>query len=198
MAEITAAMVKELRQKTGLSMGECKKALVESGGDIEKAIDILRKKGLEAAAKKAGRTTAEGMVYAYIHPGSKLGVLVEVNCETDFVARNEQFQEMVKQIAIHIATAAPRFVSKDEVTPEVLEKEKEIYLEQAMAQGKPKNIAEKIVEGKLSKFYEENCLLEQPFFYDESVTVGQFLSQKIAEIGENMKIRRFARFEVGK
>ena len=198
MAEITAALVKELRQKTGLSMGECKKALVESDGDIEKAVEILRKKGLEAAAKKAGRATAEGMVYAYIHPGSKLGVLVEVNCETDFVARNEQFQEMVKQIAIHIATASPRFVSKEDVTPEVLEKEKEIYLEQAMAQGKPKEIAEKIVQGKLSKFYEEFCLLEQPFFYDESVTVGKFLSQKIAEIGENMKINRFARFEVGK
>ncbi len=198
MAEITAALVKELRQKTGLSMGECKKALVEADGDIEKAVEILRKKGLETAAKKAGRATAEGMVYAYIHPGSKLGVLVEVNCETDFVARNEQFQEMVKQIAIHIATASPRFVSKEDVTPEVLEKEREIYLEQAMAQGKPQHIAEKIVEGKLSKFYEEYCLLEQPFFYDESITVGQFLAQKIAEIGENMKIRRFARFEVGK
>jgi len=197
MANITAAQVKELREKTGLSMGECKKALVETDGNIEEAITLLRKKGMDAASKKAGRTTAEGLVGSYIHSNGKLGVLVEVNCETDFVARNEAFQELVKDIAMHIAASEPRFVRKEDVTDEILAQEKEIYLGQVRAQGKPEHIAEKIVEGKLGKFYEEYCLLEQPFVKNPDMTVGQLVSSKVAEIGENIQVRRFVRFKVG-
>jgi len=197
MAEITAAQVKELREKTGLSMGECKKALVETSGNLEEAVKLLRKKGLDAASKKAGRATAEGIIGTYIHSNFKIGVLLEVNCETDFVARNENFQDMVKDIAMHIAASEPKFVSKEEVTQEVLDQEKEIYMSQIKAQGKPENIAAKIVEGKLAKYYEENCLLEQSFVKNPDVTVGQMISTKIAEIGENLKVARFVRFQVG-
>ena len=197
MADITAAQVKELREKTGLSMGECKKALVETKGNLEEAVKLLRKKGLDAASKKAGRATAEGIIGTYIHSNFKIGVLLEVNCETDFVARNENFQEMVKDIAMHIAASEPKFVSKEEVTQEVLDQEKEIYMSQIKAQGKPENIAAKIVEGKLAKYYEENCLLEQSFVKNPDITVGQMISTKIAEIGENLKVARFVRFQVG-
>ncbi len=197
MAQITAALVKELREKTGLSMGECKKALVETDGDIEKAIDFLRKKGMAAASKKAHRTTSQGLIGSYIHAGGKIGVLCEVNCETDFVARNEAFQELVKDICMHIAAADPKFVKKEEVTDEVLDKEREIFLAQAMEAGKPENIAKKIVEGKLSKYYEENCLYEQAFVKNPDVTVGQMISTKIAEIGENIVVSRFSRFALG-
>jgi len=197
MANITAGQVKELREKTGLSMGECKKALVETGGDSEEAVTLLRKKGLNAASKKAGRKTAEGLVGSYIHYNGKLGVLIEVNCETDFVARNEAFQELVKDLAMHIAASDPRFVRKEDVTDEVMAKEKEIYMDQIRAQGKPEDIAEKIVAGKLSKYYEENCLLEQPFVKDPDMTVSQLVSSKVAEMGENIQINRFVRFKIG-
>ncbi len=197
MANITASQVKELREKTGLSMGECKKALVETGGNIEEAITLLRKKGLNAASKKAGRKTAEGLVGSYIHSNGKLGVLVEVNCETDFVARNDAFQELIKDLAMHIAASDPRFVRKEDVTEDLLAKEKEIYMDQMRSQGKPENIIEKIVNGKMSKFYEENCLLEQPFVKNPDITVGQLISSKIAEIGENIQVNRFARFKIG-
>jgi elongation factor Ts len=197
MAQITAAIVKELREKTGLSMGECKKALVETDGDIEKAIDYLRKKGMAAASKKAHRTTSQGLIGSYIHAGGKIGVLCEVNCETDFVARNEAFQELVKDICMHIAAAEPKFVKKEEVTEEILNKEREIFLAQAIESGKPENIAKKIVEGKLAKYYEENCLYEQSFVKNPDVTVGQMISTKIAEIGENIVVSRFSRFALG-
>lgn len=197
MANITATQVKELREKTGLSMGECKKALVETDGNLDEAVKLLRKKGLDAASKKAGRATAEGLVGSYIHSNGKIGVLLEVNCETDFVARNEQFHELIKDIAMHIAASEPKFVSKDDVTDEILAQEKEIYLDQIKAQGKPDHIAEKIVEGKLGKYYEENCLLEQPFVKNSDMTVGQLVSSKIAEIGENIQVARFVRYKVG-
>ena len=192
MANITAGQVKELREKTGLSMGECKKALVETGGNIEEAVTLLRKKGLNAASKKAGRQTAEGLVGSYIHSNGKLGVLVEVNCETDFVARNEAFQELLKDLAMHIAASDPRFVKKEDVTDEVMAKEKEIYMDQIRAQGKPENMA-----GKLGKYYEENCLLEQPFVKNPDMTVGQLISSKVAEMGENIQVNRFVRFKIG-
>jgi len=197
MAKITAAIVKELREKTGLSMGECKKALVETDGNVEKAIDYLRKKGMSAASNKAHRKTSQGLISSYIHAGGKIGVLCEVNCETDFVARNEDFQVLVKDICMHIAAAEPKFIKKEEVTEEILNKEKEIFLAQAMDAGKPENIAKKIVEGKLSKYYEENCLYEQSFVKNPDVTVGQLISTKIAEIGENIVVNKFSRFVLG-
>ncbi|MBS1766634.1 MAG: translation elongation factor Ts [Acidobacteria bacterium] len=195
----TAQDVKELREKTGLGMMDCKKALEESNGDMEAAVEYLRKKGLAASAKKADRIAAEGIVEAYIHPGGRVGVLVEVNAETDFVARNEAFQRMVKEIAMHIAAAdpAPRFVDKSEVTPEFLESEKRIATEMALATGKPANIVEKIVEGKMNSIYKEVCLLEQPFIMNGDLTVQQMLSQKTAEIGEKLSIRRFVKFVMG-
>ena len=195
----TAQDVKTLREKTGLGMMDCKKALEESAGEMEAAIEYLRKKGLAASAKKADRIAAEGIVEAYIHPGGRVGVLVEVNAETDFVARNEAFQRMVKDIAMHIAAAdpAPRFVSKSEVTPEFLETEKRIATEMALATGKPANIVEKIVEGKMNSIYKEVCLLEQPFIMDTDVTIEQYLSTKTAEIGEKLSIRRFVKFVMG-
>jgi len=195
----TAQDVKELREKTGLGMMDCKKALEESNGEMEAAIEYLRKKGLAASAKKADRIAAEGIVEAYIHPGGRVGVLVEVNAETDFVARNEAFQRMVKDIAMHIAAAdpAPRFVNKSEVTPEFLETEKRIATEMALATGKPANIVEKIVEGKMNSIYKEVCLLEQPFIMNSELTVQQMLSQKTAEIGEKLSIRRFVKFVMG-
>ncbi len=195
----TANDVKTLREKTGLGMMDCKKALEENNGDMEAAIEWLRKKGLAASAKKADRIAAEGIVEAYIHPGGRVGVLVEVNSETDFVARNEAFQRMVKEIAMHIAAAdpAPRFVAKDEVTQDFLDTEKRIATEQALATGKPQNIVEKIVEGKMNSIFKEVCLLEQPFIMNPDLTVQQYLSQKTAEIGEKLNIRRFTKYVMG-
>ncbi len=195
----TAQDVKTLREKTGLGMMDCKKALEESNGDMEGAVEWLRKKGLAASAKKADRIAAEGIVEAYIHPGGRVGVLVEVNSETDFVARNEAFQRMVKEIAMHIAAAdpAPRFVDKSEVTAEFLESEKRIATEIALATGKPAAIVEKIVEGKMNSIFKEVCLLEQPFILNSDLTVEQMLSQKTAEIGEKLSIRRFTKFVMG-
>jgi elongation factor Ts len=190
-------MVRKLREETGAGMMDCKSALVEAGGDMEKSRDVLRKKGLAAAARKAGRTASEGAIGSYIHPGAKIGVLVEVNCETDFVAKTADFQGLVKDIAMHVAAAAPLYVSKEDVPPEVLEKEKEIYKAQAAAQGKPAGVQEKIAEGKLKQYYADFCLLEQPFVKDNTRTVGQLVQEKIALIKENIVVRRFARFKLG-
>jgi elongation factor Ts len=195
--QVSAQMVKELRERTGAGMLDCKAALGEAGGDVEKAIDVLRKKGLAAAAKRAGRVAADGLVHAYIHPGGKIGVLVEVNCETDFVARTESFQELVKDVALHVAAADPRFVRREEVTEDVLERERAIYREQAAASGKPPAVVEKIVAGKMDKFYSEVCLLEQPFVKNPDQTVGQLVQEKVAQIGENIQVRRFVRFRLG-
>jgi elongation factor Ts len=194
---ITANQVKELRERTGAGMMDCKKALEEAGGDMDRAIEVLRKRGLAAAAKKAGRVAAEGAVGSYIHAGGRIGVLVEVNCETDFVARTDDFQDLVRDIAMHIAAAEPRFVSRDEVTDEVLETERRIYREQALEQGKPEAMVDRIVEGKLGKFYGEAVLLEQPFVKDPDKTVQELLVEKIAKIGENIQVRRFSRFRLG-
>lgn len=193
---VTASMVKELRERTGAGMLDCKKALVEANGDLEKAVEILRKKGLSKAAKKAGRVAAEGIVDSYIH-GGRIGVLVEVNSETDFVAKNEEFRQFVRDIAMQIAAQNPKYVSREDVPAEVIEKEKEILRQQALNEGKPEHIVEKMVEGRLEKFYKEVCLLEQPFIKDPDVTIKDILTQKIAKIGENIKIRRFVRYEVG-
>ena len=197
MAEVTAQMVKELRERTGAGMMDCKNALNESKGNMETAVDTLRKKGLAAAAKKAGRTTAEGAVGSYIHGGGKLGVLVEVNCETDFVARTEPFQELVRDIAMHIAAAEPKFVRREEVTPEALERERAIFTDQALASGKPANVVEKIVTGKMEKYYSEFVLLEQPFVKNPDLTVAQLIAEKVGKIGENIQVRRFSRFKLG-
>jgi len=195
--EITAQMVKELRERTGAGMMDCKNALNEAKGNMENAVDSLRKKGLAAAAKKAGRITAEGAVGSYIHGGGKLGVLVEVNCETDFVARNDAFQELVRDIAMHIAAAEPRFIRREEVTPEVLEREKAIFQDQALASGKPANVVEKIVAGKMEKYYSEFVLLEQPFVKNPDQTISQLIAERVAKIGENIQVRRFSRFKLG-
>ncbi len=194
---ISAAQVSELRKVTGAGLMDCKKALAETGGDQEKAIDYLRKKGLAAASKKAGRVASEGIVGSYIHAGGKIGVLVEVNCETDFVAKNEAFQVFVKDVAMHIAAAAPQFVRREEVPAELLDREKDIYRAKAKETGKPDNIIEKIVEGQISKFYGEICLLEQAFVKDQDKTIQAYLNETIASIGENMSIRRFSRFVLG-
>jgi len=195
----TAQDVKSLREKTGIGMMDCKKAMEESNGDMEGAIEYLRKKGLAASAKKADRIATEGIVESYIHPGGRVGVIVEVNSETDFVARTEAFQRMVKEIAMHIAAAdpAPRFVTKEEVTGEFLETEKRIATEMALSTGKPANIVEKIVEGKMNSIFKEVCLLEQPFIMNGDLTVQQYLSQKTAEIGEKLSIRRFTKYVLG-
>jgi elongation factor Ts len=195
--EVNAQMVKQLRERTGAPMMDCKAALTEAGGDIEKAVDGLRKKGLAAAAKKAGRITAEGAVGSYIHGGGKIGVLVEVNCETDFVARTDQFQELVRDVAMHIAAADPRFVHRAEVTPELLERERAIFREQAAATGKPPAVLERIVAGKIEKWHAEAVLLEQPFVKDPDQTVGQMIAERIGRIGENIQVRRFARYKLG-
>lgn len=197
MAEITAAAVKELREKTGAGMMDCKKALTETGGDMEKAIDWLRKKGLSAAAKKAGRAATEGLIGSYIHGNGRIGVLVEVNCETDFVARNEDFQALVRDIAMHIAAAAPLYVRREEVDPDVLERELEVYRGQLREQGKPEKIWDKILEGRKEKFFKEICLLEQPFVKDPDQTVQDVVNAAVAKIGENITVRRFARFVLG-
>ncbi|MGE4282181.1 MAG: translation elongation factor Ts [Clostridia bacterium] len=194
---ITAEQVKELRERTGAGMMDCKKVLTQADGDIEKAIELLRERGLAAAAKKAGRIAAEGIVEAYIHGNGRIGVLVEVNSETDFVAKNEEFREFVKDVAMQIAAANPQYVSKEEVPAEIIEKEKEILRAQALNEGKPEKIVDKMVEGRIEKFYKEVCLLEQPFIKDPDKTIKDMLTEKIAKIGENMNIRRFARFEKG-
>lgn len=195
--EVTAQMVKQLRERTGAPMMDCKAALNEVQGDMEQAVDRLRKKGLAAAAKKAGRITAEGAVGSYIHAGGKIGVLVEVNCETDFVARTEPFQELLRDIAMHIAAADPRFLHREEVTPEVLERERAIFAEQAAQSGKPPAVIERIVSGKVEKYYSEAVLLEQPFVKDPDQTVGQMIAERIGRIGENIQVRRFARYKLG-
>jgi elongation factor Ts len=195
--EITAQMVKQLRERTGAPMMDCKAALTEAKGDAEQAVDVLRKRGLAAAAKKAGRVTAEGTVASYIHAGGKIGVLVEVNCETDFVARTEPFQELVRDVALHIAAANPRFLHRDEVTADVLDHEREIFREQAAASGKPAAVVQRIVDGKIEKYYSETVLLEQPFVKDADQTVGQMIAERIGRIGENIQVRRFARFKLG-
>lgn len=197
MAQITASMVKELRESTGCGMMDCKKALIETGGDMEKAKEYLREKGLADAAKKAGRITAEGRVDAYIHGNGRIGVLVEVNCETDFVAKTDEFKEFVKDIAMQVAASKPEYVSRDEVPAEIVEKEKKILVAQAKNEGKPDKIIEKMVQGRLEKYYKEICLLEQPFIKNTDITVQELLNEKIAKIGENISIRRFARFELG-
>ena len=195
--KIDAKLVKELREKSGAPMGDCLKALQESNGDIEGAFVVLRKRGMASAQKKAARSTNEGAVGTYIHAGGKIGVLLEVNCESDFVARTDDFQELLKDVAMHIAASDPKFVRPEDVTPEDLEREREIYKAQAAATGKPAPVVEKIVEGKMSKFYEEVCLLEQPFIKEQTVTIGQLVAQKVGKLGENLQVRRFARFKVG-
>jgi elongation factor Ts len=197
MAEITAVLVKQLRERTGAGMMECKAALVEAKGDPAEAEVVLRKRGIASAGKKASRATKQGLVGSYIHQGGQLGVLVEVNCESDFVARTDDFQELVHDIAMHIAAADPRFVRKEDVTPELLDQEKDIARARALAEGKPEKILDKIVEGRLSKFYEEVCLLEQPFVKEATLTIGQLVKTKIAKLGENISIARFVRFKVG-
>src|SRR6266478_207225 len=194
---ISAAQVKELREKTGAPMMDCKKALVDAKGDNEQAIILLRKRGASIAERKAGRVTSEGAVASYIHAGGKIGVLLEVNCESDFVARTDDFKELVHDVAMHIAASDPKFVRKEDVTPEAFEREKDIYRAQAAATGKPPQVVEKIVEGKMGKFYEEVCLLEQPFIKDQTVSIAQLIATKIGNLGENMAVRRFARFKVG-
>jgi len=194
---ITPGQVKELRERTGAGVMDCKKALTEANGDIEKAIVLLRERGLAKAAKKAGRVTAEGIIDSYIHGNGRIGVLVEVNCETDFVAKNEEFRSLVKDIAMQIAASNPKYISKEDVPQEVIEKEKEILKAQAINEGKPEHIAEKIVEGRIAKFYEEVCLLEQPFIKDPDKKVSELIMEKIALLGENISVSRFARFEKG-
>ncbi len=193
---VTAAMVKELRQKTSAGMLDCKKALVETNGDMEKAAELLREKGLAKAAKKAGRIAAEGLVESYIH-GGRIGVIVEVNSETDFVAKNEEFKTFARDVAMQVAAANPQYVRREEVSQEAIEKEKEILRNQALNEGKPEKIVDRMVEGRIEKFFKENCLLEQPFIKNPDITIQDLLNEKIAKIGENLNIRRFARFEVG-
>jgi len=194
---ITATEVKTLREKTGAGMMDCKKALQESGGDMDKAIDYLRKKGLQKVEKKAGRSTQEGIIQSYIHPGSRLGVLVEINCETDFVARTDNFLTFAKDLAMHIAAAKPLVVERNQMTKDVIEKELEIYRAQAREQGKPENIIEKMITGKLEKFYQDYCLLEQAFVKDPDKTIKDLLTELIAKLGENIVIKRYVRFQLG-
>ncbi|OPX86209.1 MAG: Elongation factor Ts [Pelotomaculum sp. PtaB.Bin104] len=194
---ISASLVKELRERTGAGMMDCKKALTETGGDIDKATDYLREKGLAAAAKKAGRIAAEGLVESYIHGAGRIGVLVEVNCETDFVAKTDEFKSFVRDIAMQIAASKPEYVSKEEVPAEAVEKERAILRAQALNEGKPEKIVDKMVTGRIEKYYKEVCLLEQPFVKDPDTTVKQMLTEKIAKIGENINIRRFVRYELG-
>ncbi len=195
--KIDAKLVKELREKSGAPMGDCLKALQEAKGDMEEAFVVLRKRGMASAAKKASRTTNEGAVGTYIHAGGKIGVLIELNCESDFVARTEDFQELLRDIAMHIAATDPRFVARDEVPQSELDREKEVFLAQPAMKGKPESVVGKILEGKMSKFYEEFCLLDQPFIKEASQTIQQLVASKIAKLGENISVRRFARFKVG-
>jgi elongation factor Ts len=197
MAEITATLVKDLRERTGAGMMECKSALVEAKGDLEEAEVVLRKRGIASAGKKASRATKQGLIGTYIHHGGQLGVMVEVNCESDFVARTDDFQELVHDVAMHIAAADPQFVRKEDVTEAVLAKERDIQKARVIAEGKPAQVADKIVEGRMQKFYEEICLLEQPFVKEATLTVGQLIKTKIAKLGENISVNRFVRFKVG-
>lgn len=194
---VDATLVRDLREKTGAGILDCQKALTRTGGDITKAIDFLRQKGLATAEKKAGRTTNDGLVVSYIHAGNRLGVLLEVNCETDFVAKTDDFQELARDLAMHVAAANPRHIKREDVPADILDKEKEIFLAQAKESGKPTAILDKIVAGRLEKFYAETCLLEQPFVKDPGVTIKDLLGQKIAKLGENISIRRFTRFRLG-
>jgi len=197
MVQISAAMVKELRDATGSGIMDCKRVLAEAEGDMEKSIVLLRKKGLAKAAKRAGRSTSEGIIYSYIHTGAKLGVLLEVNCESDFVAKTEDFQEFVKNIAMHVAAANPVGLNPEDVDPAVVEKEKEIFRAQMIEEGKPENIIDKIVEGKVEKFYKEICLMSQQYIKDPQKTITDLLKETIGKIGENIQIKRFARFQIG-
>lgn len=192
-----SALVKELRGKTGAGILDCQKALQDTNNDVEKAIDLLRQKGLAAAQKKAGRETKEGIISSYIHSGSKIGVLVEVNCETDFVARNEEFQAFVKEVALQIAASHPLFIKREDIPQDLIEREKNIYLAQMKESGKPETAWEKIIKGKLEKYYQEQCLLEQAFIKDPSISIKELLSQKIAKLGENLTISRFTRYQLG-
>ena len=195
--EVSASTVKELRDRTGAGMMDCKKALSETGGDLQKAVDFLRQKGLAAAAKKADRAATDGAIGAYVHPGGKIGVLVEINCETDFVARTAEFQALLKDIAMQVAAANPRFVRREDVPAEELEREKTIYRQQALETGKPEKVIEKIVEGKIERFYSEACLVEQSFIKDPDKNITGVLNDAIARLGENIQIRRFARYHLG-
>jgi elongation factor Ts len=197
MADITAQMVKDLRERTGAGMMECKRALTEAKGDPADAEILLRKWGIASAGKKASRVTKQGLIGSYIHHGGQLGVLVEVNCESDFVARTDDFKELVHDLAMHVAAADPRFIRKEDVTPDVLEQEREIARARALGEGKPEKVVDKIVEGRLQKFYEEVCLLEQPFVKEATLSVGQLVKTKIAKLGENISVARFVRFKVG-
>jgi elongation factor Ts len=197
MAEITAALVKELRDRTGAGMMECKKALEEAKADVAEAEIVLRKRGIAAAHKKATRATKQGVIGTYIHPGAQLGVMIEINCESDFVARTDDFQELVHDVAMQIAAADPQFIRREDVTQAALDRERDIYRERAKNEGKPEKMLDKIVEGRMSKYYEEVCLLEQPFVKDNSITIGQLIATKIAKVGENISVARFARFKVG-
>jgi elongation factor Ts len=197
MAEITAQMVKQLRERTGAGFMDCKKALEEAGGSVADAETALRKRGIDVARKKAGREAREGLIGTYVHPGSKLGVLVEVNCESDFVARTDVFIELVHDIAMHIAATDPRFIRKEEVSQEAIDKEREIQRARALAEGKPEKIVDKIVDGRMAKFYEEICLYEQPFVKENASTVGEVIAAQIAKLGENIRVSRMARFKVG-
>jgi elongation factor Ts len=197
MAEITAQLVKQLRERSGAGMMECKSALQEAKGDLAEAEIVLRKRGITSAGKKASRSTKQGLISSYIHHGGQLGVLVEVNCESDFVARTDDFQELVHDLAMHIAAADPQFIRKEDVTPAALEKEKDIQRARALAEGKPEKILDKIIEGRLSKFYEEICLYEQPFVKENTLTIDQLIKTKIAKLGENIVVSRFTRFKVG-
>ncbi len=197
MAKITAAMVKELRDQTGSGMMDCKKALAETDGDVEKALDFLRKKGLAKARKRAGRATSEGIIYSYIHAGSKIGVMVEMNCESDFVAKTEDFQEFAKNVAMHIAATDPAGLNPEDISPEVVERERDIYRSQALEQGKPENIVDKIVEGQVQKFYKESCLMSQAYIKDTKKTIAEMITETIGKIGENIQVKRFVRFQLG-
>jgi elongation factor Ts len=197
MAKISADMVKQLREKTGSGIMDCKQALTECEGDLDKAVDFLRKKGLATAAQRAGRAMTEGTIKSYIHMGGKLGVLIEVNCESDFVAKNDDFQDFTKNIAMHIAATNPLGIQPEDVPDEIIRKEKEIYRAQALELGKPDNIVDKIAEGKLNKFIKDSCLLNQPYVRDPEITVGDLLNELIAKIGENINIKRFVRFQLG-
>ena len=195
--KITSELVKELRERTGVGMMDCKKALVETDGDVEKAILLLREQGLSAASKRAGRETKEGNIFSYIHQGAKLGVLVEVDCETDFVARTDDFQELGKNLAMQVAASSPLTVNREELPEDIIEREREIFRKQALSSGKPENVVDKIVEGKIEKFYHEACLLEQPFVKNDKETVEDLLKATIAKLGENIVVKRFARFQLG-
>jgi elongation factor Ts len=197
MVEINAKAVQELRSRTGAGMMECKKALTESGGDMDEAVKLLRKMGAAKAEKRAGKATGEGCIASYIHAGDRIGVLVELNCETDFVARTDDFRQLGRDIAMHVAASNPRFVSRDQVGEELLASEREIYKAQAIAEGKPANVAEKMVEGRLAKWLAENCLLEQPFVKNPDITIEKLVSERIGKLGESIKVRRFIRFALG-